>query len=218
MQNYFEILRKCPLFEGISEEECKSFFEKADFKIIDAEKGQMILEEGSKPIYIGIVLSGTFLVVRDDYYGNRSITAWLAPSDIFAEVFALADVKKLPVGVVAAEKSKALMIDRGRVMAFDGYSRLTYNLLKIVASKNIMLNKKIEITSKKKTRDKLMAYLMICAKEQGSNIFKIPYDRQELANYLGVERSAMSAEISKLRAEGIIECERSTFKLLKSAE
>lgn len=218
MQNYFDIVRKSPLFSDINEEEFKKYFSESDFNVIKTEKGQIILEEGSAPKYIGLVLTGSLMVVRDDYYGNRSITAYLKPPDMFAEVFVLAGVEKLPVSVAAAEKSEVLMIDRDKVTGACGYNRLTYNLLRIVANKNILLSKKIEVTSKKTTRDKIMAYLTLCAKESGSSIFNIPYNRQELANYLGVERSAMSSEISKLRADGIIECERSTFKLLKSVK
>ena len=87
--------------------------------------------------------------------------------------------------------------------------------MKIVAKKNIEFNRKIEITSKRTTREKLMAYLLTQAKLRGSNNFTIPFDRQELADYLGVERSAMSAEISKMRKEGILECHRSYFRLIE---
>ena len=93
---------------------------------------------------------------------------------------------------------------------------MIFNMMKVVSSKNLLLNQKLEIISKRTTREKLMAYLLHQAKLHGSDTFTIPYDRQALADYLEVERSAMSAEISKLRRDGIIDSSRSTFRLLKA--
>ena len=92
---------------------------------------------------------------------------------------------------------------------------MIYNLLKIVATRNLEFNKKLDIMSRRTTREKLMAYLLEEAKRNGSNSFTIPYDRQSLADFLSVERSAMSAEISKLRKEGVLESEKNRFKLLQ---
>ena len=92
---------------------------------------------------------------------------------------------------------------------------MIFNMLKVVANKNLVLNQKIEITSKRTTREKLMTYLLAQAKLHSSDTFTIPYDRQALADYLEVDRSAMSAEISKLRKEGVLDCTRSSFRLLK---
>ena len=96
----------------------------------------------------------------------------------------------------------------------DFHNKLIFNLLKVVAAKNLLFNQKMEITSRRTTREKLLAYLNAQAKQHGSNSFTIPYDRQELADYLEVDRSGLSAEISKLRREGVLESQRSQFTLL----
>ena len=98
------------------------------------------------------------------------------------------------------------------------HSRLIFNLLKVVANRNLAFNRKLEILSKRTTREKLMTYLMHEAKRQGSSHFTIPFDRQALADYLGVDRSALSAEISKMKKDGILDSERSRFVLLEAAE
>ena len=91
---------------------------------------------------------------------------------------------------------------------------MIFNLLKVMATKNILLNQKTEITAKRTTREKLMAYLLLQAKRLNRQSFAIPFDRQGLADFLGVDRSGLSAEISKLRAEGVLECRKNQFKLL----
>ena len=124
----------------------------------------------------------------------------------------------MPVDVVAAENTEILLIDAVKAMqpcsascAF--HQQFVRNLLKVVASKNLALRRKIEITSRRSTREKLMAFLLLQAKRTGSTSFSIPYDRQELADYLEVDRSGLSAEISKLRKEGVLECRKNRFTL-----
>ncbi|MBR6798810.1 MAG: Crp/Fnr family transcriptional regulator, partial [Firmicutes bacterium] len=134
------------------------------------------------------------------------------------ESFACAEVEELPVSVVASENSEIMLIDCKRIITTCSsscrfHNMIIHNLLQVLATKNLAFNKKIEITSKRTTRDKLMTYLLSQAKIHGSSSFEIPFDRQELADYLGVERSAMSKEISKMKDDGLIECERSWFKV-----
>lgn len=219
MKKYFEVLRKCPLFDNIDDDDLEPMMSCLGAKVIKYNKRETVMEEGEPAEYIGIVLSGSVQIVRVDYYGNRSIVTSVYASEIFAESFACAGVKNIPIDVVATEDSKIMLIDCHRVItlcsnscAFHG--QMIFNLLKIVANKNLAFNQKIEITSQRTTRDKLMTYLMQQAKKKGANSFKISYDRQELADYLEVDRSGLSAEISKLRREGIIESKRSWFKLL----
>ena len=155
-------------------------------------------------------------ITRTDYYGNRSIVAAVKAPHVFGETFACAEVETLPVDVIAAEDSEILMVDIHRVMgtcchACAFHNRIIYNLMRQTAAKNLMFHRKLEITSKRTTRDKLMTYLLLSAKERGSNSFTIPYDRQELADYLAVDRSGLSAEISKLRREGGADCREEPF-------
>ena len=158
-------------------------------------------------------------MVREDYYGNRSIVAHIGPRQLFGEAYAFAGTQALPVSVIADEDSAILLLDSRRITtccshACAFHSQVIFNLLHLVAENNLVLHQKIQITSKRTTREKLMAYLLNQAKMHSSNSFTIPYDRQELADYLEVDRSGLSAEISKLRKEKIIDSEKSNFTLL----
>ena len=179
---------------------------------------QTILAEGESARQIGIVLAGEVQIEQTDYYGNRSILAKLEQGDLFGETFACAGVEKLPVDVVAVEDCTVLFIECSRIIcpctsACGFHQKLIYNLMKGIAAKNVMLQQKIQITSKRSTREKLLAYLNLQAKKAGSSQFVIPYDRQGLADYLEVERSGLSSEIGKLKKEGILETEKSRFRL-----
>ncbi|MEE1013962.1 MAG: Crp/Fnr family transcriptional regulator [Clostridia bacterium] len=219
MKKYFEILRKCPLFCGITDESLTAMLGCLDAKACRFGKNQTVIAEGSRARHIGILLSGSLQIVRVDYYGNKSIVATVEPGEIFGESFACAEVEEIPVTVTATEPSEVLLIDCNRVLhacnhACEFHSRMIFNLMKVVAMKNLVFHQKIEITSKRTTREKLMSYLLLQAKKNGSKSFTIPYDRQGLADYLEVDRSGLSTEISKLRREGILMCHRSHFTLL----
>ncbi len=219
MKKYFEILRQCVLFENIGNDNLIAILGCLGAKLYIYRKNQTILKEGDAANQIGIVLKGKAQIVRIDYYGNRSIVAMIEPGQIFGESFACADEKQMPVDIVASENSEILMVDCQRVIhscsnACDFHRQIIFNLLKIVAKKNIMFNQKIEITSKRTTREKLITYLLQQAKRAGCDEFVIPYDRQELADYLEVDRSGLSVEIGKLKKEGIIENRKNIFKML----
>ncbi|MBQ8558470.1 MAG: Crp/Fnr family transcriptional regulator [Tyzzerella sp.] len=219
MKKYFEILRKCSLFDDIADENLMAMLGCLGASVKNFHKKEMIMAEGEPAIYIGILLTGAAQIEQTDYYGNRSIVAGLQPSELFGETFACAGVKTMPVDVVANEDTEIMFIDCLRITqscsnACEFHRQMIYNLMKVVATKNLVFHQKIVITSKRSTREKLMAYLLLQAKKNDSNSFGIPYDRQGLADYLGVERSGLSAEISKLRKEGMIECKRNHFELL----
>ncbi len=219
MKKYLEIIKKCNLFSGIEEQNLLAMLECLGARVCEYRKNSVIVAEGTAVKNLGIVLSGAVGISRVDYYGNRSIVATIEPSQLFGESFACAEVEAVPIDVVAEKDSEIMFIDCNRVThsccnACEFHFRIIYNLLKIVAEKNLMFNQKIEITSKRTTREKLMTYLSLMAKKNGSNSFHIPYDRQSLADFLEVERSGLSAEISKLRNEGIIESKRNYFKIL----
>lgn len=219
MKNYFELLRRCPMFANIENESLTAMLGCLGAKEGAYKKGDIILAEGTPASCLGIVLSGKAQIERVDYYGNRSILTTVEPPQIFGESFACAGLAEMPVDVVAAENTEVLLIDARRVTlscsnACEFHSRMIFNLLNIVAKKNLVLHQKAEITSKRSTREKLMTYLLIQAKNSGSNTFSIPYDRQELADYLEVERSGLSSEIAKLRAEGVLECRKNLFTII----
>ena len=221
MKKYFEILRKCRLFDQIEDKDLLAILGCLGARVVSYDKKNTILCEGSAAREIGIVLSGEAQVVQIDYFGNRSILADIAPAELFNESFACADAESVPVDTVATEDSEIMFVDCHRIMcaccnACTFHQQLIYNLMKIVATKNIQFHQKIEITSKRSTREKLMAYLLLQAKKQNRNRFEIPYDRQELADYLEVDRSGLSAEIGKLRREGVVKNQKNYFELLRT--
>ena len=216
----FNELRKSPLFHDISDDQLTAMLGCLDARDMHYEKGQHIFTEGDPATNIGLILSGSAQVVQIDYYGNRSIVTTILPSELFGESFACAGVDSLPINIVATEDSDVLLIDCKRITttccnSCSFHNQIIYNLMKIVATKNLMFNQKISITSKRSTKAKLIAYLLNEAKKNQSDFFTIPYDRQELADYLGVERSGLSSEIGKLHKSGLIEVNKNVFKLSK---
>lgn len=219
MKKYFETLRKCKLFDQIKDDHLITMLNCLGAKMMYFDKKYTIFAEGHPAKHIGIMLSGSAQIVRVDYYGNRSIVSGIEPSEVFGESFACAELSALPVTVTASEPCEVMLIDCQHILHTCSnncgfHQQLIFNLMKDLATKNIMFHQKLEITSKRTTRDKLMAYLMLQAKRTGSSRFSIPFDRQELADYLEVDRSGLSAEISKLRREGVLRSERSWFELL----
>lgn len=220
MKKYYYTLISSPLFSHIPEKKLDELLRSIKAKVKVFSKDEAIFLEGSPAIYIGIVLSGTVLIVRTDYYGNRSIVSRAEPGELFGEALAFSQIEELPVSVVADSKTEVLMINCDSLINANEAdcevkNQIIRNLLKVVAVKNLSLNRKIEIISKRTTREKLLTFLMYYAKKCDKNEFDIPYDRQQLADFLEVERSAMSAEIGKMRKEGIIKSKKKHFVLLK---
>ena len=219
MKKYFEILKKCPLFYEINEENLEKMLLCLDAKIEFFDKKYTIIAESNPAKYIGIMLSGSAQISKIDYYGNRSIISNITPSEVFGEAFACSGIETVPVTITANEASFVMLIDCNRILytcanGCDFHRQLIFNLMTDLANKVLLFHKKTEIISKRTTREKLMTYLMITAKELKSSNFSIPFNRQELADYLGVERSGLSLEISKLIKEGVINSHKNHFELL----
>jgi len=219
MEKYFSVLEGCALFEGIEKGDIPGLLVCLGASIRAFSRQQEIFSEGEPAQFVGILLSGSAQVVNRDIYGNRSIVSQVLPGQLFGESFACAGARALPVSVVAQEDSAVMLIDCRRITtacsnACGFHNRMIYNLLQVVARRNLQFHQKLEITAKRTTREKLMAYLLGEAKAAGSRTFTIGYDRQALADYLGVERSAMSAELSKLQRDGVLKTNRSHFILL----
>ena len=219
MKKYLEILKKCPLFYGIEPEGLGRILNCLGARVLSFDKKEVILSEGTSARNIGILLSGSLHVVQFDYYGNQTILADAYPSDLFCESFACAGIESLPVSVVANEPCEVFFFPAGGVLHTcekncEFHRKMIYNLVHDLAGKSIALHQRIKIVSKRTTRDKLMEYLMTKAAECGKSTFEIPYDRQELADYLEVDRSGLSVEIGKLKREGIIENRKRYFKII----
>lgn len=221
MEKYFDILLSNPLFAGVGREELQAMLGCLGPRIADYPKAEPVFLEGDQAGFVGLVLEGAVQIVRDDYYGNRSVLAVAEPGELFAEGYATAGVDKMPVSGFSLQNSKVMFLSCGKMLhvcsnACGFHNRLVKNLLQVVAQRNLALSRKIQFMSNKTTREKLMAYLLDQAKQKNSSEFTIPFDRQTLADFLGVERSAMSTELSKLRKDGVLETKGSWFRLLKN--
>lgn len=212
-------LSSSPLFRGLEKEEipqalaCLSALERS------FEKGDYLLRVGQTSRSMGLVLSGLVQVEREDVWGRRLIMAALGPGQLFGESYACVGEEPLMVSVVAAEPSRVLFLDTRQLLRSPSSpcslrDQLIANLLTILAGKNLYLTRKIEHMSRRTIREKALSYLSFQAERAGSRTFSIPFDRQELADYLGVDRSALSAELSKMRREGLLTCQRRQFTLL----
>ena len=209
----YEALAQCPLFAGIAADRLERAVAALSPRQAEYERDQTILLQGETPRGLGILLSGAALIVKEDYWGVRTVVAPLAPGDLFAEAFSCAGVAEMPVGVVAAEKSRALFGDPDR----EGRQILD-NLMHILARKNLLLLQRLAVISRRTLRDKILTYLSYCAQEAEARSFRIPLDRQGLADYLATDRSALSAELSRMQKEGLIAFRKNSFELKKRFE
>lgn len=218
MENFYPLFLSSPLFAGIDEQELSAMMGCLNPKKIAVAKGEPVFLEGDEAGFIGFVLDGAVQIVRDDFYGNRSILSTATRGQLFAEAFACSQSPFMPVSGYATKDSTVVLFSCRKMLtvctsACRFHNQLVRNLLTVVAQRNLELGGKIQIMSQKTTREKLMAYLLEQAKLSGKAEFTIPLDRQALADYLGVERSAMSWELSKLRKEGILDTKGSYFHL-----
>jgi len=219
MEKYLDIIGQCRLFSDIEPSNLKALLHCLAATRQEYPKNDFVFSAGDAVRHVGVVLSGRVHVLQEDYWGNRTILAHITPVGPFGEAFSCADAEKLPVSVMAAEKSEVLLIDYRRIIttcsaACGFHMALIQNMMKLLAQKNILLTQKMEIITRRTTRERLLAYLSTQAIQAGQSRFAIPFDRQQLADYLSVERSAMSAELSRMQADGLIRTERSVFELL----
>ena len=207
-----------PLFQGISKAErasilgCLSAIEKR------YEKGDSVLHAGKEIRAIGLVASGSVEIVRDDFWGNRQVLGTAGPGELFGESYACISGEPLMVAVQASERTTVLFLDVGRILttcspACAYHSRLIHNLLYVMAKNNMMLTRKIDHMGQRTIREKVMAYLSFEAERQKKQSFQIPFNRQQLADYLAVDRSALSAELSRMQKEGMLQYEKNQFTL-----
>lgn len=220
MKKYVGVLKNSILFEGIAETELLPLLGCLSAKRAHYDKNEIVFMSGDSLHHFGIVLSGQVQIYQEDYYGYRNILNHVGAGQLFGESFACADIEALPVSVLATADSELLFIDCRRLAApcthaCAFHSRLIQNMLTIIAKNNIFLMQKFEITSKRSTREKLLAYLSAEAQKAHSNSFSIPFNRQELADFLSVDRSAMSTELGRLRDEGLLTFHKNHFELLR---
>lgn len=221
MKKYISTLGRSALFHGISEEKIDSLVKCLGCLFKTFDKGEMIYLAGDSVREMGIVISGRLHIVKDDIFGNSNIITHISAGEMFAETVFCGGVCVLPATVMAVAKSQIMFLDFQRIITPCSpncvfHTLLIRNMLGELARKNIMLAGKIKHITKRTTKEKLMSYLSEQSRLHQSSSFEIPFDRQELADYLSVERSALSAQMSKLKEAGIINYWKNYFEILKN--
>ena len=222
MKDYLSVIRSSQLFSGVSEEEVIAMLSCLKAERKDFPKDAFLLRAGDTAESIGLVLSGSVLVIQEDIWGNRNILSKAGPGQTFAAAFACAPGSRLNVSVVAEAPVTAMFLNVKRILtvcpsACTHHSRIIRNLLDELAEKNLRLNEKLTHMAQRTTRAKLMSYFSAEAQRRSVYEFDIPFSRQQLADYLGVDRSGLSVELGKMRDEGLLDFHKSHF-LLKTPE
>ena len=212
------LLQKSPLFDGITTEEIERLLHCLGGRIKRYAKGDFIFHAGTVLRQIGLVVSGKVQVVKEDYWGNRLIFSSMEQGQLFGESYACLPREPLEVSIVSAADCEVLFLDLEHAIsvcscACGFHTRLIRNLMTILAKHNLNLTRKVQHMGQKTTREKLLAYLWSISQKEQSQEFDIPYNRQELADYLAVDRSAMSAELSRMKTEGLLEFHKNHFRL-----
>ena len=212
------VLLSTPLFQDLSHNDLVSLLQCLSANRKKFSQGEIIFLSGEPINRIGVILQGSITIIKEDFLGNRSILAEFRRGNIFGEAFAFAKNEKSSVTVISASESEILFIDANKIFTFCAsacsfHSKLIENMLRIIANKNIILNEKIDVLSKRTIRNRLLSFLQIQSQKIGANHFSIPFNRQELADYLCVDRSALSNELSKLQNEGYFFVSRNEFSI-----
>lgn len=217
---YTSVLQASPLFQGMEAAKLDQMLTCLNPRIQKYEKGAAILTSGTHVHEFGIVLSGRILVVQEDYWGNRNILAALSEAALFAESFAARPQIPLNVSVFADGSATVMFFNCFKIVttcphACPHHRQIIENFLAALAAKNLYLNEKLTHISQRTTREKLLSFLSAEARRRGTATFDIPLNRQQLADYLSVDRSALSTELSRLKADGLLDYHRSSFRILR---
>ena len=218
MKKFLPIIRSSQLFSGISDEELADILSCLDTKKESFPKDTFLMRVGDTAESIGLVLSGSVLVIQEDVWGNRNILSKAGPSQTFAAAYACVPGSVLNVSVVAETPVTAIFLNVARVMnmcssACAHHNRILQNLLGELAEKNLRFNEKLTHMGQRTTRAKLMSYLSSEAQRLGKYEFDIPFSRQQLADYLAVERSGLSLELGKMKKDELLDFHKNHFIL-----
>ena len=218
MKDFLPVIRSSTLFSGISEEEVTAMLSCLNAEERSFPKEAFVLRAGDTTGSIGLVLSGSVLVIQEDIWGNRNILSKAGPGQTFAAAFACAPGSVLNVSVVAETPVTALFLDVKRILtvcpsACAHHSRIIRNLLGELAEKNLRFGEKLTHMGQRTTRSKLMSYLSAEVQRRGAVEFDIPFSRQQLADFLAVERSGLSLELGKMKQDGLLDFHKSHFVL-----
>lgn len=213
------VLQECVLFKGIDEEEIEKVVQCLKGFTKTYQKEECILQMGEYANYICIVMSGSVEIVMNDVWGRQNIVAHIQVSDCFGEAYACAKEEVLLVSANAKEKTTVLFIDSNNILGTCSslcqyHVQIMRNLIGVLAQKNLLLTRKVEHISQKTIKDRLLAYLSYQSIKQNNKEITLPFDRQQLADYLHVDRSAMSNALSKMQKEGLIQFRKNKITVL----
>lgn len=212
------VLRSSGLFRGIDDADIQAILKCLNARERAYQKEEIIYPEGARVQKIGFILEGQVDAVQEDFWGNQMLIGRFMSGDIFGEAFVLSKENDFPYSAVSYRGTRVLFLDYDPLAdrAFadcPSYDLLLRNLLHVVGKKSMILLRKMGHIAKRTTREKLLSFLSERARKAGGNHFSIEYNRQGLANYLGVDRSALSTELSRMQKEGLLTFERNTFEL-----
>lgn len=220
MTEYIPIIKKSVLFYGMEEQEISPMLSCLSAVLKSFKKGEFIYRSGEGIASMGLVLRGSVHIIEEDFWGNRTILSEVSPGQLFGDAYACMPSVELEVSALAASDVDILFLDVQKIVtvctsACEFHTRLIRNLLSVLSEKNLLLTRKIKHMAKRTTREKLLSYLSEESLKHKCPTFDIPFNRQQLADYLCVDRSAMSNELSKLKEEGILTFEKNRFRLFE---
>lgn len=206
------------LFQGIREHEIEAMLTCLSAEERTYGKDAYIYRAGDVTGRLGVVMEGAVNIIKDDVWGNRKIIENIGRGQIFGETYACLKGEPLMVDVQASERSRILFMDVNRILttcssSCDFHNRLIRSLMYVLAGKNLMLTKKMDIITPKSLRERVMVYLSQESVKQGSRTITVPFNRQQMADYLSVDRSALSAELSRMQRDGVISYEKNRFTI-----
>lgn len=221
MKKFIKVLKQTQMFAGVAEHEIEAMLSCLNAKLRVYEKGEYILRQGDCLNEIIVLVDGGLHIQKDDFWGNRSILGDIAVGEMFGEAYVAPESGGVLNDVVAVEESTVILFDVKRIIstcssACAFHTKVVQNMFFAISDKNRKLVRKLNHVSKRRTREKLFSYLSEEAKRNNSTSFEIPFNRQELADYLSVDRSAMSNELCKMRDEGLLAFNKNGFTLLSS--
>ena len=219
MKKFIPLLKRTKLFASVADEEIGAMLTCLDAKMGAYKKGEYVLRQGEHLSHIMVIVEGELHIQRDDYWGNRAIVNRIAVGQTFGEAYVSPESGALLNDVIAVRDSTVIFFDVRKILSVCSaacrfHSMVVQNLFFAISEKNRSLVQKLGHMSKRTTREKLISYLSEEAMRSGSASFTIPFNRQQLADFLSVDRSAMSNELCKMRDEGLLEFDKNQFKLL----
>jgi len=218
VKEFMPVLQSSVLFQGMDETQIMDILMCLTATKRVYTKNAFVHLQGDRVDSLGLVLAGAVFVIQEDFWGNRNIITSIGEGEVFAESYGFLPGVALGVSVEAQAHTTVLFLNTKKVLttcsnACTYHSRLIYNLVSLLAAKNLRMNEKLQHLSQRTTREKILSFLSAESRQVQSAVFTIPFNRQQLADFLAVDRSAMCSELSKLRNEGILSYHKSTFTL-----